>query len=109
MKKIREILNQDIHNPYTLYNNDLYNLTVAYQIKKENISKLNKLYQELPIHSSKEIALNGKDIAKLLNKEPGEYLKKIIADLEKKILNGKILNEKEKLEEYVLTNYKKSS
>ena len=33
----------------------------------------------------------------------------IIADLEKKILNGKILNEKEKLEEYVLTNYKKSS
>lgn len=106
MKKIREILNQDIHNPYTLYSNDLYNLTVAYQIKKENISKLNELYQNLPIHSSKEIALNGKDISNLLNKEPGNYIKEIITDLEKQILNGKILNEKKSLEKYIVDNYK---
>lgn len=106
MKKIREILNQDIHKPYTLYTNDLYNLTVAYQIKKENISKLNKLYQQLPIHSSKEIALNGKDIANILNKQPGDYLKGIITDLEKQILNGKILNEKQSLEKYILSKYK---
>lgn len=106
MKKIREILNQDIYAPYTLYSNDLYNLTVAYQIKKENISKLNELYQNLPIHSSKEIALNGKDISNLLNKEPGNYIKEIITDLEKQILNGKILNEKQALEKYILSKYK---
>ena len=106
MKKIREILNQDIYNPYTLYSNDLYNLTVAYQIKKENISKLNELYQNLPIHSSKEIALNGKDISNLLNKEPGNYIKEIITDLEKQILNGKILNEKNLLEKYIIAKYK---
>ena len=106
MKKIREILNKDIYAPYTLYSNDLYNLTVAYQIKKENISKLNELYQNLPIHSSKEIALNGKDISNLLNKEPGNYIKEIITDLEKQVLNGKILNEKQVLEKYIVDNYK---
>lgn len=106
MKKIREILNQDIYDPYTLYNNDLYNLTVAYQIKKESIYKLNELYQNLPIHSSKEIALNGKEISNLLNKEPGNYIKEIITDLEKQILNGKILNEKQALEKYILGKYK---
>lgn len=106
MKKIREILNQDIYAPYTLYSNDLYNLTVAYQIKKTSISKLNELYQNLPIHSSKEIALNGKDISNLLNKEPGNYIKEIITDLEKQILNRKILNEKNALEKYILSKYK---
>ena len=106
MKKIRAILKLDLTSPYTLYSNDLYNLTVAYQIKKENISKLNELYQNLPIHSPKEIALNGKDIANLLNKEPGDYLKEIISDLEQKILENKILNNKETLEKYILNNYK---
>ena len=106
MKKIRTILKQDLYDPYTLYTNDLYNLTVAYQIKNENISKLNELYQNLPIHSSKEIALNGKDISILLNKAPGDYLKDIITDLEKQILKGQIPNEKESIEQYILASYK---
>ena len=106
MKKIREILSGDIYNPYTLYTNDLYNLTVAYQIKGVSISKLNELYKKLPIHSKKDIVINGMDIAKILNKEPGDYLKKIIVDIEKQIINGKILNEKEELEKYILKKYK---
>lgn len=106
MNKIREILKTNLHKPYTIYTNDLYNLTVAYQIKKESISKLHQIYQDLPIHSSKEIALNGQDIANLLNKKPGDYLKKIILDLEKQILNGKILNQKDIIEKYILANYK---
>ena len=106
MKKISEILNGDIYNPYTLYTKDLYNLTVAYQIKGVSISKLNGLYKKLPIHSKKDIVINGKDIAKILNKEPEDYLKKIIIDIEKQIINGKILNEKEELEKYILKKYK---
>ena len=105
MKKIREILKLDINDPYTLYTNDLYNLTVACQIKKESISKLNELYQNLPIHSTKEIVLNGKDIAKVLNKTPGDYIKNIINNLEKLIVYNKISNNKEDLEKYILENY----
>lgn len=107
MSKIRAILKQDIHSTKTLYTNDLYNLTVAYQIKKENIAKLNELYQNLPIHSGKDIALNGKEIAQILNKKPDDYLKKIITDLENQILNNKLSNNKEILEKYILDNYKK--
>lgn len=106
MKKIRELLSLDIYDPYNLYNYDLYIATVAYQIKNESISKLNKLYQELPIYSSKEIALNGKDIARLLNKQPGEYLKNITNDLEKQIIYKKISNTKEELEKYIIEKYK---
>lgn len=106
MKKIRELLKLDLHSPYALYNNDLYLLTVAYQIKKESISKLNELYQNLPIHTPKDIVINGKDIANILNKKPGDYIKDILLDIEKQILNGKILNEKEHLEKYIIDNYK---
>ena len=78
MAKIRELLKLDLHSPRTLYNNDLYLLTVAYQIKKEKISELNELYQNLPIHTQKDIVINGMDIANILNKKPGDYLKDII-------------------------------
>ena len=106
MKKIREILKQDLNDPYTLYSNDLYNLTVAYQIKKESISKLNKQYAELPIHSKKEISINGKDISIILNKEPGNYINEIIIDLEKQILTGNLTNKRERIEKYIIDNYK---
>ena len=56
---------------------------------------------EITINLSKPEKDN-KDIAKLLNKEPGDYLKKIIVEIEKQIINGKILNEKEELEKYIL-------
>lgn len=106
MQKIREILKEDLYNPQTLYNNDLYNLTVAYQIKKQSISKLNKNYQNLPIHSKKDIAITSKDICSLLNKEPGNYLKEIITKLETLILHNNIPNTKEAIEKYILDNYK---
>lgn len=107
MKKIRELLNSDIHDLYNLYIYGLYTATVVYQIKKESITDLNKIYQSLPIHSSKDIALNGKDISEILNKAPGNYLKEITLDLEKQILDNKLDNTKEALEKYIIENYQK--
>ena len=106
MKKIRDILNRDIYDASTLYTNDLYDLTVAYQIKNENISKLNELYQKLPIHSAKDLVLNGKDIANLLNKKPGDYLKTIIEQLEIEVIYNRLPNTKESIEKYILENIK---
>jgi len=106
MQKIRELLNLDIYDPYNLYNYDLYISTVVYQIKNESISKLNELYQKLPINSTKDIALNGKDIANILNKTPGNYLKEITKDLEKQIIYKNIENKKETLEKYIKEKYK---
>lgn len=105
MKQIRKLLELDIFNPYNLYTYGLYTATVVYQIKHESISSLNQAYNNLPIHSSKEIAINGQDIAIILKKKPGNYLKEIIVDLEKQILYNNLTNEREELEKYIVEKY----
>ena len=107
MKQIRELLKLDIEDSYNLYKYGLYTSTVVYQIKNKNISKLNKIYNELPIHSIKEIEINGKEIANILNKTPGDYIKAIMSDLEKEIIYKRLSNNKETLEKYILENYRK--
>ena len=107
MKQIRKMLEKNITNKYTIYKYGLYISTVVYQIKKEDISILNKIYKELPIHNQKEIELQPKDIPVLLNKEPGNYIKEIMEDLEKKIIKNDLPNNYKKLEEYIKKNYKK--
>jgi len=71
----------------------------------ENISNLNKLYTELPIHSPKEIKINGQEIADTLKRRPGDYLKEITSDLEKQILYHNLPNEKEILQKYIQEKY----
>ena len=60
---------------------------------------------ELPILTRSEIKINGRDIATILNKEPGKYIKDIMDDLEKKILNKEIDNEYDKLKDYIIKQY----
>ncbi len=105
MKKIRELLNQDLQDKYNIYTYELYISTVAYQIKKVDIKILNKLYHELPIHSSKEINITGSEISELLKRKPGNYIKEIFLDIEKKIIDNDLPNDKEVLKKYILNNY----
>lgn len=109
MHQIRNFLQADIKDPYNIYKYGLYTATVAYQIKKESITSLNEIYNQLPIHSTKEIKLNGQEIAQFLNKKPDNYLKEIILDLEKQILYNKIPNEKESLKEYIKEKYQNNT
>ena len=106
MKSIRELLKLDLYSPYTLYKYDLYLTTVAASILKKDITKINKIYKELPINSSKDIDITPIEIATILNKKPGNYLKEIISDLEKEILNKKLTNNKKKISDYILKKYK---
>ncbi len=105
MKKIRELLNKDIKDKYNIYIYGLYISTVVYQIKKIDMTTLNELYYELPIHSLKEINITGSEIAEILKRKPGNYLKKIFQDIEKKVIDNKLPNEKETLKKYILDNY----
>lgn len=105
MKDIRAMLKTNIQDKYNIYRYGLYISTVVYQIKQENISTLNKIYNDLPIHSSKDILINGLEIAQILNKEPGSYLKEIITDLEKQIISNNLKNDKESLINYIKEKY----
>ena len=106
IEKIRNLLSLNIHDKYNIYKYGLYISTVAYQIKEENISNLNEIYNQLPIHERKDIEIDGEEIANLLSKKSGDYLKKILEDIEKQIILGNIPNQKSSLEKYILKKYK---
>lgn len=105
IKEIKELLNLDLYDAKVLYKYGLYNCSIAGEIK--NISKkiITKKFNDLVIHSQKDIEISGKDIAKVLNKKPGNYIKLIFNDLENVILDGKVENNYSDLKSYIIQNY----
>ena len=103
---IQAVLDLDNYDPYVLYKHGLYVNSVAAGIKNLDKKEVTQIYNSLPIYNKNDIAINGKDILDVLNKEPGDYIKIIIKDIEKKILYNELENDKEVLLKYVLENYK---
>lgn len=106
MKLLRELLKYEEIDNYTLYKYGLYLCTVYTDIKGLSKRKLNTKYQNLPITSSKEIQITGNQISEIMDKKPGEYIKEIIEDLEKNILNNKLNNTYEDIKDYIIKEYK---
>lgn len=104
INKIKKMLKEEI-NSYTVYKYGLYTSTVVGSIKNISYKEINNIYHSLPIYSKKDIAIDAMDIAKALNKEPGSYIKTIFDDLEVKIINLKLPNEKKQLLDYIISNY----
>ena len=104
MKKIREMLKLEINN-YNVYKYGLYVSTVVGSIKGISYKEINNIYTNLVIYSRKDINIGGNDIASILKKEPGNYLSDIIEDIEIRIINGDISNDKDVLVKYVRENY----
>lgn len=104
IKKIKEMLKEDI-NQETIYKYGLYISSVVGNIKGISYQKINSIYHNLPIHSKKDITINAIDIANALDKEPGSYIKEIMTDIEKKIINLELPNEKKALLGYIVNNY----
>ncbi len=105
MKLLRELLKYDEIDNYLLYKYGLYLCTVYNDIKGISKRKLNTKYQNLPITSRKEIMIKGEEISKILNKKPGKYIKEIMEDLEKNILNNKLNNTYEDIKKYIIEEY----
>lgn len=105
MKKLRELLRQEELDNYTLYKYGLYLCTVYGDIKGISKRKINTMYQNLPIYTSKDINITGNDISRILSKKPGEYIKEIMYDIETNILNNKLNNSYEEIEKYIKEKY----
>ena len=104
INKIRKMMDEGI-DEYTIYKYGLYVSSVTGSIMGISYKKINDIYKELPIYSRKEIVINGSDIAKILNKEVGNYLKDIINDIEKKIIYKEIKNDYNELSNYIIKKY----
>ncbi|MBE6157835.1 MAG: CCA tRNA nucleotidyltransferase [Firmicutes bacterium] len=102
---INKVVKMDNYDPMTLYNYGLYVNSVAGDIKGLDKKKITEEYNNLVIHSRSDLDITSEDIMKLLGREPGEYLKDIYEDIVDKILYRKLENEKEVIEEYILSKY----
>ena len=102
---VKEALEHNNLDPYTLYKYGLYANSVAGEIKGLDIKDITESYNNLVIQSKKDIDISSEEIMRVLNKEPGSYLKDIYLDIEKEILYRRLSNEKDRICEYILNKY----
>lgn len=105
IRNVQEARELDPMDPYILYHYGLYVNRVVGEINGEDIKKITKAYQNLPIKSQKEIDVSSSDIMKLLGKGPGKYIHDIYRDLEKEILSGKLENNMKEISSYIQRKY----
>lgn len=102
IKKIEELKDKDLLDSINLYHYGLYISSMAGELRGISKKIITKKYNDLPIKSSRDIAITGKEICCLLQKEPGAYLKDILKDIEKEILVGNLKNDYEEIKKYIL-------
>ena len=88
----------------SLYENGLYISLVSAKILGKNVSKISKMYDELPIKSIKDLNVTSGEIINILNIEPSNVVKIVINDIINKVLNKKLKNEKDELITYIINN-----
>ncbi|GHH98207.1 CCA tRNA nucleotidyltransferase [Neobacillus kokaensis] len=66
------------------------------------IQELLEQYHKLPIKSSKDVAITGSDLMQWFNRSGGPWLKETLMKTEQAILDGKVINDKRKIKEWLL-------
>ena len=105
INNVNIVMKKNNLDPMNLFNYGLYVNSIAGEIKGINPKKITKAYVNLPIKSRRDIDVEVEDIAELLNKEPGGYLKTIFEDLENAILYRRLPNENGKILAYIKNKY----
>lgn len=62
-----------------------------------NVEKVQEAYLLLPIHSLKELDINGNDLMVYFDKKPGKWLKELLTYLENAVIQRRVSNQKEEL------------
>ncbi len=102
IEKIKQLLNQDLLDSFTLYQYGPYYCGIVAEIKNIPKSQVIEAYQKLPIHHRDEVAFSTKELSLLVEKD---MIEQIYADIEKKILSGELENFKIFIKRYILENY----
>lgn len=105
IKTINQFRKKESITSYDLYINGLFLPSIAAEINGIDKSLIAKKYMKLPIKNRKEININGDEICKLLNIKPSLIVRKIIEDVEKKIVDQLLINDKESIVLYIKKNY----
>ena len=103
---VKEALNYNNLDPYTLYRFGLYANSVAGEINGFDIKNITESYNNLVIQSKSDLAINSQDIMDALNKGPGSYIKEVYGDVERQVLYRRLENNKDRIIEYIISKYR---
>ena len=102
---INELMNKDILDYNNLYKYGLYITTIVGEIKGIDSSLINEKYDSLYIKNKTDINIDAMEVCNILKRKPGKYLKNIFNDIEYKLVNKIIENDKESIKKYIIDNY----
>lgn len=105
IEKTNIVYEKDNLDKFVLYEYGLYVNVLAGINKGLSNKSINEVYVNMPIHNRSEIDIDGTIISNTLNRKPGSYINVIYKDLENKILNNELENNKDKIIEYISNNY----
>ena len=97
MKDIRESIKNNPLSFTTLYYYDLYPCTVAGEILSIPKKEIMDNYRDMPIHKRSDIVIDSYDLMNYLKIEDGPIISKLWKELEIKLLNFEVNNNKEEL------------
>ena len=106
IKKINQAYRQNNLDYKILYKYGLYVNILAGINKGIDKKDIIARYDELPIKERSDINISAKDICKLIDVKPGKIIGEIFRDLEEKIINNKLENNKDVIVEYIKDKYK---
>ncbi len=105
IKNVRKALKVDILDSYNLYKYGLYASSTAGIIKGISRENVALEYENLVIHSRKDLDITSEEIIDVLNIEPGPFISKIYTELEKEVVYRRLNNKKKDLIKYCLENF----
>ncbi len=102
IEKLKQLLKQDILDPYILYQYGYYYCGLIAEIKGKAKGEIIEAYKKIPIHHRDEIALTPKELMRLV---PREEIGNVYEDLEQQIVSGNLENVKVFIKKYVMKKY----
>ena len=92
-------------DPYNLYKYGLYVNSIAGAIKNIPKKDITRSYNNLVIHSRKDLAISIPEILNCLSIEKGPLIKTIFNELEKEVLYKRLKNNRKALLNYCVVNF----
>lgn len=102
---INELMDKDVLDYNNLYKYGLYISTIVSEIKGIDKDIINEKYNSLYIKNRTDIVIDASEICEILKKKPGKFLREIYDDLENKLVNKVIENNKNSIVKYIISTY----
>ena len=106
INNIKKIVKSGKIDEFTIFKYGFYDSTVAGKILGISKRKVLSINESMPIHTSKDLLVDGNKIQNFLNVEKSPLIKKVKDDLIYNILKGNLKNDEDELIEYILEKWK---